>query len=102
MTHQTERRKLWWFKLSPGNWITIVVLFITLGSACVGGIVSYARAMDRIDSNTKASKETKIEVPKQIAALEKRLSIKIDSSEGRMRGDMKEIREGIRQILLDK
>ncbi len=100
MTHQTERRKVWWLGLAPGNWITIATILGALVAASVGGIVSYARAMDRIDSNTGAIEKVEIEVPKQISAVEKRLSIKIDSSEGRLRGDMKEIRNGIQQILL--
>lgn len=99
---QSERRKTWWLGLPPSSWITIATILGTLTVAGIGGIVSYARAMDRIDSNTKAVEKVEIEVPKQIMAIEKRLSIKIDSSEGRMRADMRDIRQGIQQILLQK
>lgn len=97
---QTERRKLWAFRLSPGNWITIIIFVSGMALAGLNGYVSYAKAMDKIEVNTQGRKDDKKEYTKQIASVEKRLSIKIDSSEGRMRGDMKEIRSGIQQILL--
>ena len=97
MTQQTERRKLWFLRLSPGNWITIIVLSASIGGYGLSGYVSLAKAMDKVESNTEGIKKVKEEMTEQMKELKKDLSRKINEAELRTRSDLREIR----QILLN-
>lgn len=93
MTHQTERRKTWWLGLPPSSWITIITIMGTLAVAGVGGIVSYARAMDKIETNSEGRKDNKVEFTKQMKELKTDLTKQINKSETRTRSDIRELRQ---------
>ena len=93
MQDHEERRKLWKFNLSPGNWIAIFVFVFGLSSGIVGGAVSYARATDKIDDNTKKIEKVEEGLTKQIKETKEELSKEIKESESRTRSDIRELRQ---------
>ena len=88
-----EQRKLWLFGLSPGNWITITIFIIGLAGAGVGGIVNYARAVDKIEANQEEIKKVKEDVNIKIEKVNEDLRRQINESELRTRSDIKELRQ---------
>ena len=95
---KNERRKLWKFNLSPGNWIAIVIFIFGLSSGVITGAVSYVRAMDKIDANSDDIQNVRKEMTDKLDETKKALSEQIRASESRTRGDIRELR----QIMLRK
>jgi hypothetical protein len=88
----TERRRSWFWGLSPGNVITLTVL-------CVGGVASYVQLDETVNYNSEQIREIRSDLKevvrdtdRTVDSMEAAIKKQITASERRTREDIKDLK----------